>query len=271
MPVYTIDDIQDPRLADYRQLPRRMDRGDTGRFIAEGAVLVQRLWASRLHVDSVFTDQSHLELATSHSAPETPIYVASKSLMDATIGFKFHRGLMACGRKPSPPALTEYLQSTPDRSLLAIADRIVDQENLGGLIRNAAALGANGVVVGPQSARPYARRVLRVSMGAVFQLPIFLSDNLHATLTELRAADFQVIATHLAPDSKTLPECALAPRTAVLFGNEGDGVSATLADDADIRVTIPMHLGVDSLNVASASAIILHRVLEMNAKCDSSD
>lgn len=259
MPVYNIESKDDPRVAVFRELPRSRDRSGDGRFIAEGRVLVERLWRSGWPVESVFADESHRELAIQHCDPETPIFVAPKPLLEATIGFNFHRGLLACGVQRAPRSIREHLaNSNVTRSVVMVLDQVVDQENMGGMIRNAAALGATAVLIGPNSAQPFSRRVLRVSMGAVFNLPPMQSADLVSDIAALKQSGYQIVATALSAEAVSLSQCPPADRVAILFGNEGDGVAPMWLEQADALVTIPMQRGVDSLNVASASAIFLH-------------
>lgn len=259
MPTFQIQSTDDPRISVFRDLPRSRERCDDGRFIAEGRILVERLWRSGWQVESVFCDETHVELAVGNSGPGTPIFVAPKPLLEETIGFRFHRGLLACGRAQAPQGIATFVEGLGDGpAVLAILDRVVDQENMGGILRNAAALGAAGVVVGPASARPLSRRVLRVSMGAVFHLPPLRSTDLLADAHLLRQAGFQLIATMDSPQAVPIEACPKFHRAAILFGNEGHGVEPYWSGVADHCVRIPMSRGVDSLNVASASAICIH-------------
>lgn len=258
MAVILIADIDDPQLDAYRQLKQTNQTRWQQIFIAEGEKLVERLLDSRFETVSVLAADSHVERLVARVPAEVPIYVLPASQIDQLIGFNFHRGVLACGRRPVNPAL-ESLWSSVDQPLtLVLCPDIKDPENLGTILRISAAFGVHGVIVGTDSTDPYSRRVLRVSMGTVFKLPVIQTADWPATLSALRQAQIEIAATVLNPTAEPLISARRSPRLALALGCEGHGLSADFVAQCDRQVTIRMADGVDSLNVAIAAGIFLH-------------
>jgi len=189
-----------------------------------------------------------------------PVYIAPTSLISQLIGFKFHRGALACGARPEPrglETLREILLQI-DRAMIVVCPEIRDPDNLGTIIRTAAAFGAEAIVVGRKGTEPFSRRVMRTSMGAVLRLPIIETDDWKGVFETLSAADCTSVATVLGSTAEVLDNAARPERAALVFGNEDQGLSEELTRLCDRRVTMPMAEGVDSLNVAVAAGIVMH-------------
>ena len=174
----SVDSIDDARLAPYRELNHRNLTRQSGLFIAEGDKVVERLIASRYPVASLLAEAEWAERLESQLPAETPIYVAEPKLLQTTIGFNFHRGVLACGRRLHLPAVDDLVVSASRQPTFLVCPEIHDPTNLGSIIRTAAAFGCVGIVLGGHCADPFSRRVLRVSMGAALHLPIALSNGL---------------------------------------------------------------------------------------------
>jgi tRNA G18 (ribose-2'-O)-methylase SpoU len=248
----------DPRLGPYRDLPQQNLTRQSGLFIAEGEKVVERLIASNYEVASILAE---LEFASKYEPrlPEqTPIFVASRDLLIKTIGFQFHRGILACGRRKPSLAVDELLKNVPPRATLVVCPDVQDPTNLGSIIRTTAAFGCTGLLLGATCADPFSRRVLRVSMGAALHLPIIESPDLATDLQRLASAGLELVAAVLDPAAKLLAAATRRPRMALLLGSEGHGLSDEWLQLAHRRVTIPMQLGIDSLNVAVAAAVLLY-------------
>ncbi|MGH3935595.1 MAG: TrmH family RNA methyltransferase [Pseudonocardiaceae bacterium] len=253
--IVKVRDVDDPRLADFRDLTvadRRPDRpGGRGLVIAEGIIVVRRL------LNSPYSPRALLGLPSKvcqlAADVDAPCYTGSAELMAQVVGFHLNRGVLATAdRAPMPPA-TELIARSHH---LAVLEGINDHENLGGLFRNAAALGVDAILLGPRCADPLYRRSVRVSMGHVLNVPFAALRCWTADLDALRAAGFRVAALTPAADAVPLPEADLgAGRVAWLLGAEGPGLSAEALAAADLAVRIPMAPAVDSLNVATAAAI----------------
>jgi tRNA G18 (ribose-2'-O)-methylase SpoU len=262
MAVIQIDTIDDPRLAIYRDLPRQNLTRHSRRFIAEGDKVVERLVESCYPVESLLAEAELAERFAPRLPPDTPIYVVPKPLLQEAVGFRFHRGVLACGIRKPGPALSDLVQhaSTQHAATFVVCPDVQDPTNLGSIIRSAAAFGCGGIILGAKCADPFSRRVLRVSMAASLQLPIVESRDLAADLQQVAAAGFEVLATVLDSSAETLSGFERRDRMAILFGSEGHGLAEEWLALADRRVTIPMAAGIDSLNVAVAAAVVLWQV-----------
>lgn len=258
-----MSDVDDPRLADFRDLAvadRRPDRpGGRGLVIAEGVVVVRRLLGSRYPPRAVFGVPAKL----AQVAPEVdaPCYAGSAELMARVVGFHLNRGVLATADRVPVPPVPELIARARQ---VAVLEGVGDHENLGGLFRNAAALGVDAVLLGPRCSDPLYRRSVRVSMGHVLRVPFAPLTGWPGGLDQLRAAGFVVAALTPAPEAVPLPAAGLGcdpgsggggARVAWLLGAEGTGLSAAALAAADLAVRIPMEPGVDSLNVATAAAI----------------
>jgi tRNA G18 (ribose-2'-O)-methylase SpoU len=255
MPQFPIDDIADPRLEVYRDLPQRNLTRHSGRFIAEGEKLAQRLIESSFDVESVLVEPALAERFERRLPESTPLYVLPKPLLMETVGFHFHRGVMACGRRRAGPAIADLL--APPKVTFVICESVQDPTNLGGIIRTAAAFGCSALIAGSHCADSFSRRVLRVSMGAALTLPIVESRDLAADLGQLTASGVEIVATVLDPAAEPLDRFQRADRTAILLGSEGHGLPEQWLALCQRRLTIPMAEGIDSLNVSVAAAVVL--------------
>ena len=164
---------------------------------------------------------------------------------------------MACGKRPANPNLLDMAKTSPLQTLVICPDT-KDPENLGAIIRLCAAFGVQGLILGPACADHYSRRVLRVSMGTVFQLPVQVSYDIPGMLSTLTADGFELAATLLSPTAKPLIHVKRPQKLGLLFGSEGFGLTPEIAGLCRTHLTIPMAPGVDSLNVAVATGIFLH-------------
>ena len=192
-----IASLDDERLEPYRSLKDTNVSRWQRQFVAEGDKLVRRLLASDLEVLSVLASEALAAAFELLVPPHVPLLVVAAAEVPRIVGFNFHRGVLACGRRPSLPPL-ESLALGPDCRNLVVCAGVHDPENLGAIVRCAAALGADAVIVGPECCDVYRRRVLRVSMGSVFQLPILLSKDLTADLRRLgEEAGFELVAAVL--------------------------------------------------------------------------
>jgi tRNA G18 (ribose-2'-O)-methylase SpoU len=259
-----IGEPADQRLADYRDLTtadRRPDRpGGRGLVIAEGVVVVRRLIDSPYPVRSLLGVPRRLDELEPDLAPlDVPAYAADADTMAAVVGFHLNRGVLAVADRAAPP---DPLELAARARLLAVLEGVNDHENLGSLFRNAAALGVDGVLLGPRCADPLYRRSVRVSMGHVLRVPFAeLPGQWPDSLEGLRVAGLRVAALTPAPDAVPLAAAGLAgARTALLLGAEGPGLTDAALAAADLRVRIPMAAGVDSLNVATSAAVAFHEV-----------
>jgi tRNA G18 (ribose-2'-O)-methylase SpoU len=303
----TIGDPADPRLADYRNLAdpagRRQMEAERAIIVVEGRVAVRQLLRSDHQVRSMLVDDHQagaaVELVGAVRARGRPVYVGSREVVAATVGFALHRGVVAIAHRPAdrdPHQLLADAVLTPSagggRPLVAVLEGLNDHENIGALFRNAAAFGVAAVLLDSSCADPLYRRSIRVSAGHVLQVPFARLAPWPDGLDEVRAAGFVIAALtpardgnataghppvrleHLVgdPDRRTGPGGTHRPAAdqpgavvgptpvALVLGAEGPGLSPFLLGAADELVCISMADGIDSLNVATAAAIAFHRL-----------
>jgi tRNA G18 (ribose-2'-O)-methylase SpoU len=252
LPPVEVRDPDDPRLADYRQMTERRLNAEGGRFVAESERVVRRLLTSRLTVHSVLLTPARLATLADVLTGAYPVFVAAQPVLDAIAGFHVHRGCLAIGERPRAASLP-----LGARALVALED-LTDVDNLGALARHAAAFGADALVLSPRCADPFYRKAIRVSLGAVFGLPIARTQSWPADLEVLRRDGVAVVGAVIEPGAAPLARFTPPPRFALLLGAEGPGLSAAARAHCDHLVTIPMSPGADSLNVATAGAIFLY-------------
>jgi tRNA G18 (ribose-2'-O)-methylase SpoU len=259
MPTIRIDTEDDPRIALYRDLPNSNSRFCPQRFIVEGRLLVERLVNSEYAVESLLVDERHPELVPERLAPEVPVYTAPAELLSGVLGFKFHRGVLACGLRKTQETLADTIAKAGSACTVVVCVGVQDPINLGGILRNCLAFGVQVVLLAPPCADPFSRRVSRVSMGAVFKLNLVPVTDLMAELQCLHQEHlFELAATVLNEDAEDLATAARPQRLALLFGNEGYGLNADVVDLCQRQVNIPMCCGTDSLNASVASGVFLY-------------
>lgn len=283
MPVIPVSDLADPRLADYVDVRERQwaaefredaavtgaasadPQAPFGKFMAEGELVFDRLVESPFCTLSVLCTPARLATigpALARLDPALPVYVIDASRLEHLIGFPLHRGLLAIAARPRPRTLADLLASRP--RLIVVAEHLANHDNIGALFRNAAAFGAQGVVLCPLCADPLYRKAVRVSMGHALRVPFVRAATWPGTLADLRAAGLRVLAMTPHPPAvalRSLPaHHAPGSRYAVLVGAEGPGLTHAAIAAADLGVQIPMAPGVDSLNVGVATAVALEHV-----------
>ncbi|WP_375480763.1 TrmH family RNA methyltransferase [uncultured Jatrophihabitans sp.] len=256
MRIVEIGDPADPRLDDFRDLADADVRPDRrGVVIAEGVNVVERLAGSPYPARAVLGVPARLEaLAARLPAWDVPAYAVDKWLLSEVVGFRVTRGVLAAADRP-PGADPGRLLAAASR--VAVLEGLNDFENLGALFRNAAAFGVDAVLLDPRCADPLYRRSVRVSMGHALRVPFaVLPDPWPAALDVVGTHGFRLLAATPDPAAPALRDLSVPPRWAALFGAEGPGLSPGALAAADDLLRIPMADGVDSLNVATAAAIV---------------
>ena len=263
--IVPIDDLEDPRVAEYRNLPDPELLRDHGVFVAEGRQVVRHLLASsRFEARSVLVSPAALEGlrdALDARAP-LPAYVMPVERLTTLVGFNLHRGCLAIGLRPHATPVTSWWREAAASRLVVAVERIGNADNLGAVFRNALAFGAGGVLLSPGCCDPLYRKSIRVSMGAAIRLPYAVDDRWPASLGAMQASGARVLAMTPRPPARGLDDALASMRegttVVLLLGHEGDGLTEAAMDAADGRVRIEIRPGVDSLNVATAAAIALH-------------
>ena len=258
-----VDDPGDPRLADYRDLRdvqlRKALEAEHGLFIAEGEKVVRRAAEAGFHARSFLMAPRWIAgLSDVLEASDAPCYVVSEALAEQVTGFHVHRGALASLHRRPLPSATEVLSSS--RTVVVLED-VVDHTNVGAVFRSAAALGVDGVLLSPRCADPLYRRAVKVAMGAVFTMPYARLGGAGETswydvVDALSSAGFTTVALTPAHDAVPIEQAVAGQhRLALLVGTEGHGLSPRWMSSADQRAVIPRAGGVDSLNVAAATAV----------------
>ncbi|NBJ12294.1 TrmH family RNA methyltransferase [Microvirga arsenatis] len=261
MPIL-ITDADDPRIEAYRAVRERDLVGRQNRFVAEGEVVLRVLVRQpRFEIESLLLAEGRAEGLADLLAllsPEVPVYSANRTVMDTIVGFPIHRGILAVAKRPPMPSAEALLDSLPARALVVGLIGLTNHDNVGGIFRNAAAFGADAVLLDRETCDPLYRKAIRVSVGGALVVPFARAASGIALMTALKAASFEVIA--LSPSGReVLSQVRPSRRTALLLGAEGPGLPEDVL--AETRtVSIPMSGGFDSLNVATTSGIALHHL-----------
>lgn len=260
MTFHYLESADDPRVADYTRLTdvhlRKLREPEEGMYIAESSRVLRRALAAGHRPRSFFLAEKWLKDLDDifRAYPDVPAYIGKADLLEEITGFHLHRGAMAAMQRPAPVPLPDLL-ATAGR--VAVLEDIVDHTNVGAIFRSAAALGVDAVLVSPRCGDPLYRRSVRVSMGTVFQVPWARLESWPGDLQALKEQGFVVAAMELTDSAVDLDELATRnySRLALVLGTEGAGMSAETLAAVDLAVRIPMRAGVDSLNVAAASAV----------------
>ena len=271
--IITLTSLDAPELDVYARLTQAQLRNrlepEKGLFIAESPKVIGTALDTGLEPVSFLMEQRHI---TGDAAPllarfpDVPVYTAERELLARLTGYTLTRGVLCAMRRPAPKSPTEVIAGA---KRIAVLESVVDATNIGAIFRSAAALGMDAVLLSPTCCDPLTRRAVRVSMGTVFQLPWATFDTWPAGGMEiLRGAGFATCAMALRDDSLALGDERLnsIPKLAIVLGAEGDGLANGTIAACDYTVRIPMAHGVDSLNVAAASAVAFW---ELRAKIKS--
>lgn len=263
MPVVEISDLSDPRLADFAHrtdVDLRRARGtEHGIYLAESLLVLERALRAGHSPRAVLSLGGSVDDVLALLGPRAervPVFSGPGELLAELTGYLLHRGVVASLDRPPLPDVAELVRAA---RRIVVVENVVDPTNVGAIFRSVAGIGADAVLVTPRCADPFYRRAIRVSMGTVLQVPWSRAPGWDGLAPLLRDAGFEVAALALTPDAVAIRDYAVrAPeRVALVLGTEGEGLTAEALAASDVRVQIPMRHGVDSLNVAAASAVAL--------------
>ncbi len=260
--IHHVASLDAPQLQPYRTLRRSQEHLKQGIFVAEGEKVVRRFLAGNWPVCSLLVTQEWFDAILAAVTPDrlndVDVFIAEKRVLETIVGFPLHQGIMAVGRTPMERPLAEVVKSLSSPHLLVALDGLVHAENVGVVVRNCAGFGVDAIIVSPTSASPYLRRAIRNSMGGVFVVPVVHVASLVESLSWLKDHSGTRIIIADAHGEHSLSEAEFTGNVCIVFGNEDSGVSQEVKTIATHSVRIPMHNATDSLNVASASAVVLY-------------
>jgi tRNA G18 (ribose-2'-O)-methylase SpoU len=254
-------DLTHPRLDPYRHVGDPAWLRHAGLFVAEGRLVVSRLIATQRYLihSILVTPAARAALAAPLASHEADVMVGSPAAIEQITGFDFHRGCLALAHRPSPDRDDGWMDGDQHQDVLVL-DGIADPDNVGGLFRTAASLGAGGILVTAACADPLYRKAVRTSMGAVLELPWATVASARDASERLRRIGYTIAALTPRPHATPIERFAALghPRVALVLGSEGEGLSDAVLAGSDHQVRIPQVPGVDSLNVTVAAGIALH-------------
>jgi tRNA G18 (ribose-2'-O)-methylase SpoU len=264
MTLTRIDGPADPRIAAYHNLSDSELLRQRGLFVAEGRLVLQRVVEDpRFSLHSVLMNEANyraLSETLPGLSPEVPFFVCETSDFLGITGFNLHRGCLALVERPAPTAPCQILR---DARTLVVLEGVTNADNVGGVFRNAAAFGADGVLLSPTCCDPFYRKAIRTSMGATLHVPFARIDDWPSGLADVRATGFTLVALsprHASVSLDEFVESDRPARLALLIGTEGAGLSEGALAASDRSVRIPIRDSVDSLNLAVACGIALARL-----------
>lgn len=264
--IIEITDFSDPRLDVYARLTEAqlLNRFEPakGLFIAESPKVIHRALDAGCVPVSMLMERKDIDGSAAEiiaRCPQIPVFTADEQLLCNLTGYHLTRGVLCAMRRPALPAVAEVCQNA---RRVVVLESVQNPTNVGAIFRSAAALGMDAVLLTPGCSDPLYRRSARVSMGTVFQIPwTFISDDTslwpHPGMEQLKALGFKTVSMALRDDSYAVddPKLQQEEKLAILMGSEGDGLTNDTIASCDFTVKIPMYHGVDSLNVAAASAV----------------
>ena len=275
--IIEITDFTAPELDVYARLTEAQllnrEEPAKGMFIAESPKVIERALDAGCIPVSLLMERKHIESQAKDviaRCGDIPVYTSNLDILTKLTGFQLTRGVLCAMRRPQLPTVEEVLK---DARRIVILENVMNPTNVGAIFRSAAALGMDAVLLTPGCSNPLYRRAARVSMGTVFQIPwTFIGSEMadwpERGMTKLRELGFKTAAMALRDDSVSIddPKLLAEEKLAIILGSEGDGLTNDTIADCDYTVKIPMYHGVDSLNVAAASAVAFYQ-LAGNAEC----
>lgn len=262
--IIEITDFSAPELDVYARLTEAQllnkEFPEKGLFIAESPKVINRALDAGYEPVSCLIEKRHIEgegKEILERIKNVPVFCAEFDVLTQLTGFKLTRGMLCAMKRKPLPDVRELCNS---KKRIVILDKVMNPTNVGAIIRSAAALGMEAVILTPGCSDPLYRRAARVSMGTVFQIEwTFAQDD---SLDEIKALGFKTVAMALKDNSLSIndPRLTDEKKLAIIMGTEGDGLSAKTISDCDYTVKIPMYHGVDSLNVAAASAVAFYQL-----------
>lgn len=255
--IIRINDISAPEIAPYLDLKGSKLKNEQDVFIVESVKVIKTAIECGLCPKSFLMEERQIEGIGKElikSFPDVPVYASQREILSHLTGFELTRGVLAAFNRPKKQDITEILKTAKK---IAVLERLSDSVNVGAIFRSAAALGLDAVLLFNNCSEPLNRRSVRVSMGTVFQIPWAFFEGNETAVEVLKQNGFKTAALALKDDTLPINDSMIkkAEKIALLLGSEGEGLNEEVINSCDYTVKIPMHHGVDSLNVAACAAI----------------
>lgn len=259
--IVEIDDLADPRLADFAHRTDVDLRRGAGPalYLAESLLVLERALRAGHTPRAVLSLPASVPQVEELVGSDVPVFTGPGELLAGLTGYVLHRGVVASMERPP---LQEPAELLAGARRVVVIDGVVDPTNVGAIFRSVAGIGADAVLVTPSCADPLYRRAIRVSMGTVLQVPWTRAPGWPELAAVLHAGGFQIAALALTPQAVALKEFSAPERVALVLGTEGEGLGPDALGAADVHVQIPMRHGIDSLNVAAAAAVAMYALTE---------
>ena len=252
-----INSVEDERILHYLSMRDNiLDTSGNRLFVAEGEKVVVKLLKSKLHIHSILAKNTFYEKYNGliENCEHVKLMTADIEILKLIIGFRMHTGVMAVAQKPENIVIDDL----SDR--IVCLNGIIDSENVGSIIRNSTAFGIDSIIFDKSTSSPFLRRAVRVSMGTVFNSKVYNSEILLSDLIILKEKGYQIISAEIAVGSISVNDFIFPKKFVLIFGNESKGIRNEIIDCSDDIKHIPIGTAVESLNVASSSAVILSRI-----------
>lgn len=235
----------------YRTSRERIPQGED--IIVDSEKVVARAIASGIQIRSILgTSHYFARHEDLYAKLDCTFYVADQQLLQGIVGHRLHQGIMALAKRPDDTPLEQL-----GPRIIAL-DRVLDVQNVGSIVRSSHAFGVNSIIIGAEGCSPFGRRSIRVSMGSIFNIGVYHSDDLAADLFELKQSGFQIVGAANRENSVALPNVQYKERSVMVIGNEHAGLSADVQELCDLAIKIPVSSSIDSLNAACAASVILY-------------
>jgi len=263
--------VENPSLDDVQIFANLRSQKEANHFIAESEKVVVRLLLSKLEIISLYLTEDqfieHKQLIASHEQRTfCKIYIGSREEMEKIVGFSLHQRILAAAKIPKEKTLEEVIQYAKKPLLFVILDEVCDAENIGAIIRTSFGMNTTAIIIDRKSTSPWMRRAVRVSMGAVFELPIVTVESIPDCINALRANSISTFAATLGEVSIPIWNADFKNNCAIIFGSEGHGIKKEIIEVCDKEITIPMLDNLRSLNVGTAHGIFLYEVMRQRSK-----
>ncbi len=253
MIINEVNEISDPSIKEFLSLKdKSLNLQD--QIIVESEKVVKKLLNSKTEILKVFAHKEFIEKYSDILAEKNaPIFTASKDIMEQIVGHKLHHGVMVLAKRP------KYISIDDLEDKVLILNGLTSPENIGTIIRNSAAFNINSIIIDSKTCSPYARRCIRVSMGNIFKVQVYKSENLNHDLTLLKEKGFRIISTANQSGAIDLPSYKFSNKACVIIGSEGHGIESNILENSNDIIRIPIDDEVAHLNAACSSSIVLYQ------------